>query len=151
MSLYWDIVAGVETVVGALSAITSNSVMVKVQKRPFFSPDHGHTLPFLSLVMTKERKAALQMEGAAWWDHPIHCVLIQTQSATVEDRTAMQLQATLRQALRDALYQTTLSGVATVYDTDYEPDAVLDLGGLDQLFDTSIQLFTFRAATTRAS
>lgn len=143
-----DITRAVKTVIGNLAGFTG--VTIRRQKRPFFSADHGHTLPFCSVVPQAEKPALLvQKVKGILVDYPVLVVLLQTRGATVESEAELDWQTDRRQELMEALWQSTLAGAAQVMDCSYDPHPVFDLGGLDRHFDVSAQLFTFRNSQTR--
>lgn len=147
MSYEVDVRTSVASVTSGISGL--ESIGVKIRKRPFFSKEHGDTFPLIVISSLPEKIAKLHMPNGIWWDYPILVTLIQENGATLGSLTEYNWQSNTRQAIRDALYQPSLAGVTSVFDVDYDPHPIVDLGGLDSLFDISLQLFTFRIATTR--
>jgi hypothetical protein len=121
---------------------------VVVRKRPIVTREHD-TFPLVILSPQQEKIHAQQFERGVQIDYPVAVVILPAK--TSNPASAAELQALLdrREEARDALWKPYLSGVSTVMDTQYEPSPAFDLGGLDHLFDVSLQLFTFRDQDTR--
>lgn len=148
MGVQWTITDAVRDVVAGVSAFSSATV--KAQKRPFFSSDHGHTLPFVSVCPLKERVDREDMGNIVHMKYPVLVAILHKLGSALENETELQWQLDARQAVSDALWKTTLSGASTVYDSDYEPAPAFDLAGMDRMFDVSLQLFTFTSAQPRS-
>lgn len=144
-ALYKPVLDAVADVVAA----TLTSATVVVRKRPFFSSNHGDAAPLVVVSPDKERLAKMQQNGGAWWDYPVYVTLILAQGGDLEKDSDLSAMLTARADLKTALWRPTLSGVAQVFDADYDPHPAFDLSGLDNLHDVSVQLFTFRTSESR--
>lgn len=147
MGYQWSILSSAKTVVAGLSGLSS--AMVKSQKRPFFSVEHGHTLPFVSVCPAQERVIRLAQGNVLHVSYQVVVAMLQTRGATLENETELQWQMDRREEIMNALWKTSLSGTAVI-DCSYDPAPTFDLGGLDKLFDVSVQLFDFTSNQPRS-
>lgn len=150
MSYFDTICDSVKTVIAALPNFSG--VTCAHRKRLFVSTDHGDTLPFCVVAPGRESIALLYFGNGAHVDYTVNVAIVQAKGATLADATQRQWQQDRREEIRKALYKSGLSGASTVMAcVKYEPEPVFDLQGLDQLFDVSVQAFTFRSNETRSS
>lgn len=152
MSIQWTITTAVEDVLAAMAGFGMPGVtMFKVQKRPFFSADHGHTLPFVAICPMKERILEQTMANRIVTGYPVVVAILQAFGSTWENETQLQWQLDRREEVWLALWKNSLAGATTVFNTDYEPDPVFDLQGLDRHHDVSLQLFLFHSNQARSA
>lgn len=149
MSVYSDILSAVKTKVEGSGVFASTPIPVSIRKRAFFSASHGDTPPAVMIAPGEERIHSLYMPDGVWVDYPVHVLLVSAEGGALGNATELQYQLDRRQELRALLWKSSLSGVSAVFDCDYDPHPAFDLGGLDKLYDVSVQLFTFRAKETR--
>lgn len=124
-------------------------IPVKRRKRAYIDIQRGDVLPMVTISPTKEDVAKLYMPDGIWIDYPVLIVTYQTLGATLESEAELDWMFDRRQELRQALFETSLPGAPSIFDCNYVSHPVFDTGGLDQLFDISAQLFTFRSNETQ--
>lgn len=151
MSSYHSVLTACKTTVLALPVLSVAGATGAVRKRPFFSAEHGDALPFVTFSPEREMVAAQQQSEEVWLDYPVYVVLFLAKNATLQNAAQLQLQLDAREAIRKALWRTPTPplGIPGLFHAVYDPEPAFDLGGLDELFDVSLQRFTFRVPEQR--
>lgn len=126
-------------------------VSIKIRKRPWHSAEHGDSFPMVCLSPLPEIIANENFKGVDWIDFPIIVAIFQQLGATLESETQLNWQSSRREDLRLAFRRAKLADVTGSMDCFYEAQPQFDTGGLDQLYDLSLQKFTFRVSTPRNS
>jgi hypothetical protein len=145
MNAYWDILTAARTTLRNLEIVAPYPA--KIRKRPYFDPDHDGAPPALIVSPLGEQVQAYAFENVAIIDYPVVVVFFQGQGATLMSEDELELQLNVREAIRKALSVTNLT--AATMDVNYDAAPAFDLEGLDNLYDVSIQLFTYRTKEER--
>lgn len=150
MSAYWDILSAARTVLAALPGMSG--VTFVIRKRLYADPNADRdSLPLGVLAPESEDINGLTFSNQAFVDYPVLFGLFHAGNHAVGDTTTLQSELDKRDAARKALHKPSLSGVATVFDANYDPAPVVDLQGQDNLFDVSVQRFVFRNSEDRSA
>ncbi len=147
MSVYSDILTAVKTVLDADSDLSG--VTFAIRKRPFFSREHGDSYPLVTISPAAESYAGGTMKGQVRLRYTVTVCLWNNEAFAVESEANVLSITDRREAIRKALHRGTLSGVTEVIDVDYDPSPALDLSGLDQVSDVSVQQFRFITSEDR--
>lgn len=148
MSTYYTILTQVEAVVTDLLDLAAPSIAVR--KRPHHSTPHGDPLPFFCVSPIAERIVNQQFQNGAWVDYPVIVALFQAKGATVQRPSELQYQLATRESIRKALHKPTPLAVSGLFDSDYDPSPAFEIGGMDNMYDVSLQMFTFRVDEARS-
>jgi hypothetical protein len=133
----------------SLPPVATAGAQGKVRKRPYFSAEHGDAHPLLTFAPTAEVVDEQTFESA-FIVYPVVVALFLQKGATLQSEEQLRLMTDLRDAARRALWRPyALPGIPAQIDCDYDPEPAFDLGGLDELFDVSLQLFRFKVSDTR--
>lgn len=143
MSQYYAILQAVRDVLASAGGFSG--VTFAIRKVPFFSPDHGDTLPFCCVAPEREGVGELYMGGKIQ-DYPVLVAVYQERGTAAGDQGPLAGQLDLRAAAEAALYAAyPLPAVPTCFDCHaYDPEAAFPEAGLSQAVDCTVQRFTFR-------
>ena len=146
MATHLDILNAVKGTVQGL-AVTGTVV---VRKQPFWVSEHD-SFPLICLSPEAEQIESLTFENIAFIDYPVVVMHVIRRGSSPESQAEILEQLEFREKVRLALWRPSLAGVDAVMDCNYEPEPPFDMSGLDQTFDVSLQLFTFRTSEARSS
>jgi hypothetical protein len=146
MSVGWDVVAAVESLLTASVVGLSPVLTVVVQDE--FVHDVGFT-KVNTLVVTGEDEEEREVSsgGRILLAYPVMVGLILPRGIR---REQTQYRKDVRQAVRRALYVTSLAGAATVRDClSYEPTPPFDRASWGDVFRVTAQRFTYLSDEAR--
>lgn len=150
MSVYWDILAAVQTKVQTIPGITITSV--KIRPKPMVHKED--TLPLVVICPRKDswdEIAELQFENNLHIDYPVMVALI---IESTFDQTGLKYQLNMRDSIRRKLFSPTLfaDAISSVFNVRYNPNPRgADTSALASNLDPSFQEFTYRSSETRSA
>jgi hypothetical protein len=147
VSIYWDVLAAVRAKVVGLSLPGVMPGQVVIRKKPAFVQEVDQQ-PLVCLCPRAERPAGEHFGNELWMDYPVIVATIRENKLALHD---VQRILDSREDIRLALHKPYLDGAPTVFDSDYNPEPVFDLGALANAYDVSLQEFVFRSNETRSA
>jgi hypothetical protein len=146
MATHLDILNAVQSVLQTVSANAS----ILVRKFPFWIAEYD-TFPMVCISPEAEIINAETFENTVWIDYPVVVMHVATRGSDPENQNQILDQLRFREQARLSLWRPSLAGVSSVFDCSYEPNPPFDLTALENSFDVSLQLFTFRTSEARAT
>jgi hypothetical protein len=141
MSDQWgDIGAAAATLLAGVAELSADTI--EERERVTFDADRD-SLPLTLLVPERERPRLHVFGGEVMMEYPLVVARITAGNLEAADVTNHGTFREAREAIRKALFVTTLEDAPDVYDCDYDPDPVVQTEGLDRLLRVSLQRFTY--------
>lgn len=147
MATYFDILDAVKAVIVDLPVMSGRAVRIRRWPAPVPLLAELRGMVVAPNEGMEERVAELTFGNRAHLEFDVYCLWLADLRHDEED---MEFRDDVRLAVREALWRPSLSGVADVFDCDYNPSPSVPRPPNDNMV-VSGQLFTYKANLRRAS
>ena len=143
-SIFWDALSATKTRIEAIAGIPT----VKIRKKPVFLQED--TAPLILLTPGKEKVEMEAFSTVVEYVYQVQVSIIRPGNRIYESDVESFL--SLRQEIRNALYQPFLTGVATVIDSIIETTPAFDIvSGDSSNYDISGMVIRYKSIEERVS
>ncbi len=143
-SVFWDILSSTKTRVEAVANVPT----VKIRKKPVLVQEDS--LPLILITPGKERIGDEGFDSLVEYIYEVQVTLIRAGNRIYESDVESFLE--LRQGIRQALYQPSLPGAATVLDVNMETSPPFDIvSGDSNNYDISGIIVRYKSIEQRVS